>query len=157
MPEILDRYPQGVLFVHGKDGSVKVPLAEYTLDAESGRNEAIRMGSSPLPRTDTVGTVSKVHSSYVKLDAHLELPRGRHANELPPRSGEFILLLLPKAYRGSLVGDLEEEYRTILLPEHGRARATFWYWAQVASALASWLWDLAKKFLGIEIFHRLIR
>jgi hypothetical protein len=44
----------------------------------------------------------------------------------PPRSAKFILLLIPKRHREHLIGDLEEEYSTILVPEYGPRKARLW-------------------------------
>src|SRR5437763_1135374 len=35
----------------------------------------------------------------------------------PPRPARFALLLIPKRNREHLIGDLDEEYRTVVLPE----------------------------------------
>jgi hypothetical protein len=65
---------------------------------------------------------------------------GRHTSEFvrrqgPPGSAKFLLLLMPKKDRGSLLGDLEEEYRTYVLPEYGPAKARWWYWWQVIASI----------------------
>jgi hypothetical protein len=41
---------------------------------------------------------------------------------------KLLLLLIPKEHRDGTIGDLEEEYRTVLLPEYGVRWARFYYW-----------------------------
>jgi hypothetical protein len=63
----------------------------------------------------------------------------------PPMTAKFILLLIPKRHREHLIGDLEEEYRTILLPEYGARKARNWYWWQVAISVGPLLWAQIKR------------
>lgn len=54
----------------------------------------------------------------------------------PPKSAEFLLhLILPKSLRETLLGDLEEEFRGVILPKFGHQRARWWYWAQVTRSI----------------------
>ena len=57
-------------------------------------------------------------------------------DDAPPEVAKFLLLLIPKKNREGLLGDLEEEYRTILLPEYGVRLARFHYWWHTVIALA---------------------
>lgn len=58
----------------------------------------------------------------------------------PPRKAEKLLyMLLPKELRNALTGDLEEEFRTLIVPRFGISYAHKWYWAQVLQSLAP-LW-----------------
>jgi hypothetical protein len=76
--------------------------------------------------------------------------------EIPPRLAHFALLLVPKRNREHLIGDLEEEFRTVVLPRHGCFLARCWYFEQVALAIGSYLWPMIKKILGLSILHKLI-
>ncbi len=58
-------------------------------------------------------------------------------NSDPPASAQYVLLLLPKKYRDGLLRELNEEYRTIVLPQYGPAWARVYYWAQVLYSLLS--------------------
>lgn len=49
----------------------------------------------------------------------------------PPHAAKFLLLLVPLRNREGIIGDLEEEYRTILVPEYGHPLAKFYYWWHV--------------------------
>jgi hypothetical protein len=52
--------------------------------------------------------------------------------ETPPKKAEYLLYyLLTKPDRESIPGDLEEEYRTIIVPKFGPQYARIWYWKQV--------------------------
>lgn len=71
----------------------------------------------------------------------------------PPQIGEYLLhLLLPRAMRDPLIGDIIEDYRTRILPQFGPAKARFWFWKEVIfSILSVWkggLWKIGA-FLGI--------
>ena len=75
----------------------------------------------------------------------------------PPRIAEFALLMIPARSREDLLGCLEEEYRTVALPRHGRVRADFWYWSQTFFAVGRYLWPLIQKVLGLAVIWKLIR
>jgi hypothetical protein len=55
----------------------------------------------------------------------------------PPRAACYLLdLLLAKADRKTIPGDLVEEFETSILPKYGSTRrARFWFWAQAARAI----------------------
>jgi hypothetical protein len=74
----------------------------------------------------------------------------------PPRSAQFVLLLIPKRNREHLVGDLEEEFHTVVLPQHGRFLARCWYFEQVMLAIGFHLWPTIKKILGLSVLYKLI-
>jgi hypothetical protein len=74
----------------------------------------------------------------------------------PPRSAQFALLLIPRRNREHLVGDLEEEFRTVVLPQHGYFLARFWYFEQVALAIACYTRPTIKKLLGLSVILKLI-
>lgn len=63
----------------------------------------------------------------------------------PPATAKFILLLVPKRNREHVIGDLEEEYRTILLPEYGVRKARNWYRWQVVMSIVPLLWAQMKR------------
>ena len=74
-----------------------------------------------------------------------------------PRTARFLLLLTPKSYREGLVGDLEEEFHTIVLPRYGGRLAQLWYWEQVACSLWPLIWDLLKRAAGLTIIWRITK
>ena len=57
----------------------------------------------------------------------------------PPHGVHLLLRLIPRKNREHLLGDLEEEYTTIVLPEYQKNRARLWYWWQAATSVASLL------------------
>jgi hypothetical protein len=76
----------------------------------------------------------------------------------PPRSAEFLLLcLLPRKNREYMMGCLEEEFQTLLLPKYGRFYANVYYWWQVLQSLASIAWELLKKKASFAALWRLLR
>lgn len=74
----------------------------------------------------------------------------------PPRPARFALLLIPKRNREHLIGDLDEEYRTVVLPEYGRFWAGFWYWGQTFWAIGPYLWKGLKRVVGWAAVIKLI-
>ena len=58
---------------------------------------------------------------------------------VPPKRAEMLLhFALPKRDRECMIGDLEEEYRTVILPKYGAGVAVRWYWWQaVRSVIAA--------------------
>lgn len=67
----------------------------------------------------------------------------------------MFLLTIPKRSREHLIGDLEEEYRTIVLPEYGRFRARLWYWRQMLWIAGPFIWNKLKRALALEPERRL--
>lgn len=60
----------------------------------------------------------------------------------PPRLAQFILLLIPLSQRDQLMGDLEEEYRTVVLPKYPKLAKLYYWWhalTEVACAVTNGL------------------
>jgi len=77
-------------------------------------------------------------------------------HDAPPRSVRFVLLLIPKRNREYLVGDLDEEFNTVILPQYSRFVAKCWYFEQVMLAIGFYLWPAIKKILGLSVLYKLI-
>jgi len=75
----------------------------------------------------------------------------------PPKAAKFILLLVPKRHREHLIGDLEEEYTTIVLPEYGTTQARLWYWWQVAISVAPLVWTHIMRAEAIAWLWKRVR
>lgn len=74
----------------------------------------------------------------------------------PPRIAQFALLMIPRRNREHLLGDLEEEYRAIVLPEYGQFWARVWYWVQAIQALGFYSWPFLKRVLGMAGIWKVI-
>jgi hypothetical protein len=62
----------------------------------------------------------------------------------PPRWLEYLLLRLLRARdREAVSGDLLEEYREVIVPERGSARANLWYFKQVIGFINNFKFGLA--------------
>jgi len=90
------------------------------------------------------------------LKAGNRLTTGRVEVNRSPRAAEYILFLIPKRNREHLVGDLEEEYRTKVLPEWGPFRARLFYWEQTAIAVVCYVWPVLKRLLGLAAIWKVI-
>jgi len=75
----------------------------------------------------------------------------------PPKAAKFIVLLVPKRHREHLIGDLEEEYITIVLPEYGATKARLWYWWQVAISVVPLLWAQVMRAEAIAWLWKRVR
>ena len=71
----------------------------------------------------------------------------------PPRLPRALLRLLTRHDRGTIDGDLDEEYRRFVLPRSGRAAANRWYWRQVIGSAP----NLLRRRLGFESVARDVR
>jgi hypothetical protein len=80
----------------------------------------------------------------------------RVVSSAPPRFPKFLLLLIPKKNREYVIGDLEEEFHTILVPEYGYRTARCWYWAQVLAAFLPIVWDQLKRASGLAVVLKLL-
>lgn len=91
------------------------------------------------------------------------VPSGSHGDsfhevrrEMPPlRAQKLLHFLLPKNLRESLIGDLEEEYRTVIFPKFGGRYARAWYWKQVATSILPLIWSALVKALKLAWMGRL--
>lgn len=87
----------------------------------------------------------------------LESGRAHQESTHPPRSAKFLLLLIPRPNREHLIGDLEEEYAQIVLPEFGPRKARLWYWWQVLASLTPLLWAEIKRLAGWVLVWKSVR
>ncbi len=101
-------------------------------------------------------TAVNIHATATAIaDEDSSTPPVPSKEETPPKSAEFLLyLLLSHEDREALPGDLEEEYRTAILPKFGARRAVLWYWCQVVRSIwpvisgtvSKLVWWLIKRF-----------
>jgi hypothetical protein len=90
------------------------------------------------------------------------LKRGRRAvveaslNCQPPRLAEGLLhFLLPKQQRDALIGDLEEEMRTRIVPKFGHGWGQLWYWMQGLGALwHAYKFRVVALLAGVPLFGK---
>jgi len=104
----------------------------FCIDEDSERIVAFRPSRSEL-------SVAYVDVRHFR-DSILEEQQPAPSAPAPPHGAQLLLLLISTKNREHLLGDMEEEYTTIVLPEYGRSRAWFWYWWQAAISVASHLW-----------------
>jgi hypothetical protein len=89
-------------------------------------------------------------------DVHIELFESKRLAPAPPDWGLYCLLLIPKRNREHLVGDLEEEFRTVILPRYGPRKAACWYWWNVIVSIVPFGVQLLKRILGFAVILKLI-
>lgn len=82
--------------------------------------------------------------------------------ELPSLAERLLYWVLSKEQREAIPGDLEEEFRTIILPKFGRRYARMWYWKQVLTSAWPLVRGLAYRLAAgtgvwkaIEAFRRI--
>ncbi len=73
-----------------------------------------------------------------------------------PALARFVLLLVPKKHREPVMGDLEEEFRTDLLPNYGRRTAVFHYWWHTVLTIFPFVLRFFRRALGLAIILKLI-
>ncbi len=85
-----------------------------------------------LPERDL--TALRNWLSHVRIS--MDRPVAEHA--MPPNRAEMLLHFgLPKRDRECMIGDLEEEFRTIILPKYGPRVAARWYWWQAVRSVVA--------------------
>jgi hypothetical protein len=109
-----------------------------------GRTVLIVDGAAAIPTEDLATVIGEAHAAGAKLiiagdPNQLAIsPRPRPAPAVPPPEACFLLeLLLAKADRKTVPGDLEEEFTTNILPKRGARRARFWFWTQTVQMIAT--------------------
>lgn len=68
-----------------------------------------------------------------------------------PVVGRVLFRLIEKRYREHAVGDLEEEYRTIVIFERDWLVARCWWWGQAFGLVTYCVWRKVTQVLGFEI------
>ena len=113
--------------------------------------------------------ISRIHWHLSRYHGHLALQalgtlyrsafsqKSRSEICNPPRLAKFVLLLVPKKNREHLLGDLDEEFRTILVPEYGPRKARLWYWWHVTISIMPLVWDQLKRIATATVFWKLTR
>lgn len=75
----------------------------------------------------------------------------RISQSLPPKTAQFILyLVIPRKEREPLLGDLREEYETIIRPQLSLRQARIWYWVQVMTSVGPILGRRLAKLASFE-------
>lgn len=73
-----------------------------------------------------------------------------------PALAQYILLLIPQKHRDPLLGDLREEFETILLPTYGLRGARLWYWWHTIISISPFALRMLKRTLGFIFISKLI-
>jgi transcriptional regulator with XRE-family HTH domain len=100
-------------------------------------------------------TAARLNSARISL--HLATRVEKDDDDKPPKAAKFLLLLVPGKNRDYLAGDLEERYRTILVPEFGVRKAQFWYWWHVFISLAPFVWEATKRLVSATFLWKITR
>jgi len=74
-----------------------------------------------------------------------------------PRNAKLLLLLIPRKSRENLVGDLEEEFSTMILPRCGLRKAQAWYWWQVSASIAPLVWAHVKRIAALVLLWKAVK
>lgn len=76
--------------------------------------------------------------------------------EEPPLSAQKLLLFaLSQDKRENLIGDLQEEFQTEILPKFGPRAARLWYWSQVVRSLSPIFLASLKKVVRLGVLLRI--
>ena len=79
------------------------------------------------------------------------MPQNVSNENVPPKRAEMLLHFgLPKRDREYMIGDLEEEYRTVILPKYGPGVAARWYWWQAVRSVAAASGARVRVWLGFS-------
>jgi hypothetical protein len=95
-----------------------------------------------------------------RSNGSLHLPKEHFGERLPSRAPlieSTAPKVAPRAIRENLIGDLEEEFRTILVPQYGLRWARFWYRWQVIAVIGPLLWEQSKRIAGVVLLLKWIR
>jgi hypothetical protein len=150
-----------VLEMRGEDGS----LLQWTSDDGEGwllpngtvleEKETTQMLTKALHRHNRNVRVLELAEHFIPmLKRHVK--RDAITAEVPS-SARLLLLLIPRKVRENLVGDLEEEFLTKVLPNYGLTLARKWYWQQVITSLCPIVWEQFKRVAGLVLLWKVVR
>ncbi|MCG8360805.1 MAG: permease prefix domain 2-containing transporter [Kiloniellales bacterium] len=94
---------------------------------------------------------------FVTASHHSTGEVNARAKPEPPRRAVVIMdFLLPHSTRENLIGDLEEEYRTKILPKYGVRVANRWYWWQALRSVLAVAGDRIRVWIGAAILTKAV-
>ena len=82
---------------------------------------------------------------------------GQELKAGPPKTAKLLMLLIPPENREHLIGDLDEEYTTVLVPEYGPRVAALFYWWHAVFSIAPFLLRGIKRLIGLVLLLKIIR
>jgi hypothetical protein len=148
------------------DDLVKALESDCIVIDEAGNVRVVEDGRGLCELSATSGLTSpQSRKPFGKMDLlkcvfHRHTDNGCVVSTIPrktPRPPKLLLLCVPKQNRECLLGDLEEEFKTIVLPEYGCIIACLWYWEQAICSLIPILWEQFKRVAGIVALLRFLR
>lgn len=73
----------------------------------------------------------------------------------PPLNAEFLLqMFVRREDREHVIGCMEEDFRTRVLPRYGYWRAIAWYWWEVTWTVLYYVWDHARRLVGFGLLAK---
>jgi hypothetical protein len=105
--------PERVAKLHGD-------LAVDCNESQVSESDLGKLGEEAQRKADHTQAIREVVAKFLGTSNVSEVG--------PPLAPKFLMLLIPPKNREAIIGDLEEEYRTILLREYGKRLANFYYW-----------------------------
>lgn len=95
-----------------------------------------------------IRSIRSIESHALNEHAHGVADNIQASSDLPKTAEKLLYIILPKSAREHLPGDLEEEYRTTILPKFGLRYAKIWYWKQVVGSIGPILRSQLLKLMG---------
>lgn len=92
------------------------------------------------------------HADILANDADAEM---KPAKLHPPKLAKFLLLLVPTKNADYLLGDLEERYRTLMVPQYGVRKAQFWYWWHALISVCPLACSALKRMATVAFLWRI--
>lgn len=111
----------------GESYSYLVGYIEQTLENEFNKTKVRRVAV-------TQGNLKRAMKLAQLLAASGEA-RNHKDSSFSKNAEKIMYFVLPKHQRESILGDLEEEYNTIILPKFGLRTARLWYWKQAIGSV----------------------
>ncbi len=136
-------------FSKSDPNQLQLPLDEDLIDYLSRDKDEMRQAQDEFDTATvdgpndriTVERKLKVGAEYEILSVEFAaegIPTYVKRNDPPTRAEMLLHFGLPKRDRECMIGDLEEEYRRVILPKYGGRVAARWYWWQaVRSVIAA--------------------
>jgi len=119
----------------------------------SGGFRNVLKGLLVLMISPVLALFRKYRQVFLDHDNQILLDPGRDI----PILARMMFLLVDKRNREALIGDLEEEYRTEVVPVKSRFRARCWWWSQVLGIAGTYLQSRIRRGLGLAAVRRLRR
>jgi len=102
----------------------------------------------PSLTTEQIHTLKALfHAEYSRIQTKTPV---RFSLQILRQVMNHALAIISPKDHDPIMGDLEEEYQTVVRPSYGRKLGQCWYCWQLVRIIRAYLWQAFRRFIGVE-------